>query len=445
MMHSLFLMMLLAGSTLQLGDVADFVSTQDYWQMRDERIVTVQTMSAVLADEESTQVDRLMAIRALGELGASEQTPAAEKATALETLEPLVASNEPFVGRYAKRSIAWIKGEDPEPIGSLTRAQIDSDLALLPKDAAMVGHIDIANAVGPMDMATLIPALPAGAGVDRKKLISELSRSATETLTTIGNARVDSVAFGIVISDLERGDISAAIVIRGEFDRIGLQLGLEKWTEGQDSVRFYSIGQIEVMSDSRRGEPVAILMPSNDRVVILFGGGNGQDAENLPIAEMAAALQAGGGEPTFNETIAGQIKQIDRDGSSGWMALQITKAMREQSDGLIGPYDAARLQLVRGTKGAANLSWTADAKPEAAEQVTAHVAMVNTQLAQGVAAMEQMAAQQAELAVIYEPVLKLLKSIEIQSEQGSMVGSMKLDIKSSLSAPFLFGFRALGG
>ena len=163
MSMSMIMLLLLGGGGNNSGDLLDYTDVQAYWEMRDQRVVDLDTMSAVLADEDATPTDTLMAIRAIGqwvliqEADPDVDADPADKAKALKMLAPYVGSKEPFVDRYAKRSIAWIKGEEPEGYAPLPAAVYDQDLALLRSDSTIVGQLKMANSTGPVSLAEMIP------------------------------------------------------------------------------------------------------------------------------------------------------------------------------------------------------------------------------------------------------------------------------------------------
>lgn len=270
-MESILLVLLLGMGGTQ-GDMLDHTSTPAYWEAEKQKVVSVESMAAVLKDKNAKPDKKLMAIRTLGELGKADKTlaPAVTK-----LLTPLTTSKEPFEAEYAKRSIAWATGAKPPARAQASRDDLAKDLALIPETATMIAQARMDNPAGPVDWGTLLPKLNQPGAPDTKAFIKEVNEGLLEALGYAGNVRVDAITFAV---DMAMEDMSFTLVLRGEFDRIGVMLAVERLIKEEaeikkDNVSFYSIGKIEVISIKAEHGTAALLMPSNNVAVLLMGGG----------------------------------------------------------------------------------------------------------------------------------------------------------------------------
>lgn len=434
----IFLLSSLMGG--QGSELLNYVQTAAYWQAQDERIVDVATMSTVLADtEERPASDKLMAIRALGELGMAE---GADKQAVLKLLEPLVDSNEPFVGHYARRSIAWIKGEDPPAAAKPTTAQLDSDLALLPRSSQIVAQMRMGGDAGTIDIADLLPDIGAMAGPEgdemKKQMLNEANKVLVEAALMLGNARIDAVTLGLHFTG--NGDNGyAAIVFRGQYDRISAQIAIEDLAERENQeLKLYSIGEVEVVAPANENE-VALLMPSDEVAVLVFGE---PDDGVLPIESIAKAFTDNNRKHAFQGAVAEQIKQIDRGGVDLWLAMEPTGPMVTELSEVFGAYKAGHATATRSEDGSFDIRWRAEGRDEAS--VTESVQFMTGGIAEGIAGMKEMMGQAPEMKAMFEPMLKMMESIKVEQDGKTMTGEMQLDPKIMMS-PFMMFSHELQG
>ncbi|CAN0378220.1 unnamed protein product, partial [Ectocarpus sp. 4 AP-2014] len=134
----------------------------------------------------------------------------------LAVLEPLIDSDAPFVATYARRSIAWIKGEDPAPPASIAPALLAKDVALLPPDATMAGQLKLLPGNTPVDWAQVLPNFPPNMGMDQKQMIDEINQGVYEVVQMIGNARLDAITFSVPFENDDDGAV--IVIVRGEYD-----------------------------------------------------------------------------------------------------------------------------------------------------------------------------------------------------------------------------------
>jgi len=433
MMELLFVLTGLLGGNA--GDLADYTPTDLYWQMQDQRIVDAQTMSAVLDDDDASAVDRLMAIRALGEVGKAE---GADKQAVLKVLTPLVDSKEPFVGQYAKRSIAWVKGEDPPALAMPTSAQLEQDLALLPASSILVGQLKVQPGNEPIDLASMMPDLGAVGGpnaLSKEELARQAGEALVKALGMIGNARLDAVSLGLTFTGT--GDDGYAMVVgRGQYDRIGVQIAFEQMAQeqGEDAFNFYSIGQVEVITIDNRGMQLAMMMPSDELFIFMFGEPGPEGLGAYPLAATAERFADPDRKPSFNEKVAAQVQQIDRDKADVWLAMQPSGPMTTEMGEVFGAFDAGHAYGVRGEDGIMDVSWRAEGQDPAKVQET--VTFIREGVKEGVTEMEQMMQQMPQMKQMFEPMVTMMKSIKVEQDGAVMTGGMKLD-GSSWMSPFL--------
>jgi hypothetical protein len=406
------------------GDLLDFATTDVYWQAREQRVVDVAAMSEIVDDDQAVMADKLMAIRALGELGMAPDADPATKAKILEKLAPLVDSKEPFVGQYAKRSIAWVKGEDPEAPAKVTNEQLEADLAILPHTSTIVGQMRMENGAGPIDWTKLLPDMGEN-GPPREQMIGEMSGGIAQVASMIGNARLDAVTVGGQF--FGNGDDGYAVIIaRGRYDRVGVQIALQDMAEqqGEDNeLSFYSIGDIEVVVSKSRWEQFAILMPS-DEVFVFMIGESDQGIRMFPIDETADRLANGDVPVAFNDTVTKHMKQVDRDKAVAWVAMQVPPPMRQEAEEFFGPLEAGHASAMRNDEGDIDITWSAEGND--AEALARSVALMNEELAEGRAEIREEMARNPELKPMFEPLVKIMDSLHIEAEGKTMTGGIQV-------------------
>lgn len=430
-MSGMMMVMLLFGGS-NAGDLLDYTPTEMYWQARDQRIVDVETMSAVFADDDATATDTLMAIRALGEVAIAEGAKPNVKADALKLLTPLVASNEPFVGQYAKRSIAWIKGVEPDAIKALSAEVYDLDLALLPKDASVVGQMKVSNGVNPINFVELIPDIKIDGESMREMMSQQMLPGILQGVQMIGNARADLVTVGLLLND--KDDVSFMLVARGQYDRVAVQLAMEDAVGDDEKASFYSVGEIEVIAVDNH-DPMAILMPSDELFVVMFSEKRGV---KLPIDAVAKKLGQADRKPTFDAVIAKQIDAIERDKADIWMAMRVTELMKEEREirEMLGAFDAGRATAVIDSEGIFDIKWSAEGSDEAA--VSKAVQFIADQVKEGRSGVTQQMERRAEMKPMFEPVLKMMDSMKFVADGKAMTGGMKVDSKLGAMMPMMW-------
>ncbi|MEM9347472.1 MAG: hypothetical protein AAGB26_12720 [Planctomycetota bacterium] len=434
MMQMMFFAVLLLGGSGQTGDLLDLAPTNSYWEMRDQRVVDMETMSAVLVDGDATAADRLMAIRALGEISTGEDADPADSARALKTLKPFVGSEEPFVDRYAKRSIAWIEGRDPEPYPSLPDAVYDQDLALLPDHMSVVGQLKMRNNVGPVNLAQLIPDIKVDGESVRDQMMQEFLPGILQGVELIGNARIDLVTVGVRLTSEE--EFYLAVIARGRYDRAAVQIALEEEIGDDVEASFYSVGDVEVVA-VQNYDPVAFLMPSDELFILLFA--EDRDAK-LPVGLFAEKVQQADRRPSFNQTLSKQIEAIDRKQSDIWLAVEFTPlALQEpESREFFGAFDAARAYAEVDGEGVLDVKWVGEGR--AAGQLKKQVAFFEEQVKEVIEDITRDKQRMpAPMQGMMDPVIEMMKSMTFKADGKTMTGGMKIDSSIGVTMPLMMG------
>lgn len=392
-------------------DLLDYVPTDFYWQQQGVRAVNVDAMVNILEDDDAGNVERLMAIRALGEL---------RDDSAVAVLEPLVDSNEPFVGHYALRSLAWIAGEDAGPAAAVSMELLDADLALVPSDMSMVAQSrGLGQATGPMDLKELLPDMGPAGGPGRDEMIQDLAMQVMELVDQIGNVQLDALTFAMGFHEDQDEPSAVMVVARGQYDRTKL-VGLLEETGEMD---LFSIEDIEVgQSTSEWGEQVVVMMPNDGRLVFMFTETEGV---MLPIDDVAMLIEDGETEPALAGVLLDQLDAIDREQTPVWMAMEVPAMLKQNEPGeFFGAFDAIRFIGEVNDEGDLAVSWVAQGTDAGAVAQTADV--IRGYIAEGIMELEESMEYEPEMKAMYEPILGMLRSIELTPEGDTLTGGMTL-------------------
>ncbi|XAL98422.1 hypothetical protein OT109_12635 [Phycisphaeraceae bacterium D3-23] len=385
------------------SDLLDYVPTDLYWEQNSVRAVSAEAMQNVLEDDSADDLDRLMAIRTLGELGEDR---------ALAILGPLVDSNEPFVGSYARRSIAWIAGEDPEPPATVTREQLDADLALLPAEMMIVAQSSgIAPVTGPIDMGAMMPDMAAAGGPSPAEMSREIGMAVLDLIEQVGNARLDALTFAMAFEEDDDDPTMVMLVARGQFNRghaIEMITGLDDtpWDP-------FTIDDIEVLRSANDwGEEIAVMMPGDDRLVFML---TWSDDRQPPIDDVAMLIGEGETEPSLGGMLLDQLDAIDLDATPIWMVMEVPAMMKVNEPGeVFGAFDAMRIVGEMDDQGVFHLSATAQGTDADAVAQTANV--IQGYIDEGIMELTESMQFEPEMKSLYEPMLGVLRSIELTPE-----------------------------
>ncbi|MFI4859686.1 MAG: hypothetical protein ACIAXF_03275 [Phycisphaerales bacterium JB063] len=408
------------------SDLLDYVPADFYWEQHSVLAVTPEAMMNVLADDDADDIDRLMAIRTLGELGDE---------SALAVLGPLVDSNAPFVGNYARRSIAWLSGVDPEPASAVTLDQLDADLALLPAEMMIVAQSrGITTVSGPMDLSTLVPDMEAMGGPSPEEYTQEIAAGLLEVIGQIGNVRLDALTFAMAFEEDDDEPTMIMVVARGLYDRervadMVADEGGAEWDQ-------FTIGEIEVLQNATDwGEKSVVLMPSDEQVVFMFAMG---DERQPPLDEVAMLLEEGETEPALGGMLLDQLDAIDRDAASIWMVMEVPAMLKVNEPAeVFGAFDAMR--FVGGPTDAGGFYISGVAQGTDADAVATTHGVIQGYIVEGITELEEELQFDPGMRPMFEPMIEMLRSIELHAQGDTLTCELELESGPGQLLQMFFG------
>jgi len=357
-------------------------------------------------------VRRLMAIRTLGEL---------KKPEALPVLEELTKSQEMFVSEYARRAIATIGGKSFEK-PALSDEQRAADLWLLPADCRVILQQTLAGAqsetIDALIDAAQLPAVAGRPPMDKAQMKAELTKRTLLVAEQVGDIRFDGVTAAL---SSDPGDKSGfgMLIVRARYDAAAARVALRKL-----QVQTKNVGAMEIFVPQ---EQIAVLFPSDDRIIIITGASGDQ----LPIEPMLAALKNGKGELNTVQEMTKLIESIDTK-QSLWGVMKVTDAYRKAS--IIAPFDSITLvgQVKAGLLDLRieGLGDNANAVKDAAAEVTQSAQQALADLKPAVAQMP-----------FIQHLIEIFESVKCTSEglRATLTASVKADSSTLLGPMMLFG------
>lgn len=393
-------------------DLLDYVPTDTYFEQNSVLAVTAEAMTRIAQDQDAKPTDRLMAIRALGEMGDE---------ASLAVLEPLTDSAEPFVGAYARRSIAWIRGDDPEPVAPVDAELMDADLALLPSEVQIVGQSRGLTAnTGPVDLKAMLSNLAAASGESVDDMVNQIAYQVLELVEVLGNIRLDTLTFGMSVREDGNGPGIVMVVARGQYDRSRL---LQMFEEEESDMAFFSIDEIEVASATQDwGEQFVFMMPSDERMVFMFSE---REGTQMPIDETAMLIQDGETEPALGGVLLDELEHIDRSATPIWMAMEVPAGFKHgEAAEVLGAFDAVR--MIGHANEAGDLVVDAWARGEDAGAVNQTVGVIRGYIIEGIEELSEEMQFDPAMAEMFGPIVQMLQSIEMTVEGTEVTGTMTL-------------------
>jgi hypothetical protein len=269
----------------------------------------VATRAADLLDEFKVRpamgaIWRLMAIRTLGERQVSE---------ALPILHALLDSEEMFVADYARRAINAIEAQPQQaPAANRIRAEERMrHLKLLPAACSVVGQFYVPPVAGVGLPESFLASNPL---VSPHRALEGMTRELVDQLERIGNVRVDDVTLG-VSPELRNERSFAVLVLRGlhhaEYVRAMLEeRGVE--VEQRDGQAVYLLDRTS-----------ALFAPSDSELILILGSGGDQ----MPVDEVAAALNVPPAQLPFSQTTSSLIEGVDR-ALPLWAVVEVSEHYR---------------------------------------------------------------------------------------------------------------------
>jgi hypothetical protein len=354
---------------------------------------TVRELLTLLnpAVKPSDEIMRLMAIRELGQLKASNAEP---------LLTKLASSPDAFEAAYAKAALALIRGEPaPEPVDA--RAKLDKDLMRLPGNSALMLRT---AAVGDADWNEILKMMAMmGVPADVDTLRRQATPKLVEMLKKSGNFRLDGLG---VSMDVEGR--TGAVAIRGLCDarRLGAllaeALGQELQTEEIDGATVYA------MQNAR-------LTAIGNELLVLGFAENGAFAMDQALAALTGKNAAAA---ALSPEMASLVKGTAKAGPL-WMALLIGEEMKQNAQQM-GMFDSMQMSTQRK---ADKLEFTIRMKGQDPAMVQNAAALWDAQMQQGKVMLQQQAAMMPGLQMLVE----MMNTIELAPNGNELKMTMSAD------------------
>jgi len=350
-------------------------------------------------------VRRLMAIRALGELG---------NKAALPPLRELLGSREPFVADYAGATVARLEGKKharavPRP------SDLAADLRLLPPGCGVVAQA-VMKPGAPLDwdktfaqVGNLMPP-----GLDLAEVKQKVATALANVAEQVGNFRLQAITFGLAA---KIGDQSgfAVVVARGIYDPEAVAALLRQQEAAERKISGQSVFAVE-----------------REMMLIPSGGGRfvfaaGPKPEAIPVAEVAARLARLPEKAAFDEALLARARA---GGGPLWVAMKMSATYRQAP--VFAPFDTLVLTTREEKDGA--LAFNVVARGKNAESVANAVGIVKNGLKE---AREEIAGavQQFPPAKTF---LEILSSVKVEARGGEATLTARLKgAPGVLLSPFL--------
>lgn len=374
-----------------------------------------ELLDALKGGAQANAVRRLMAIRTLAEL---------KKPEAAAALRPLLEAKEPFVADYAARAIAAIDGK-PHIRPQATKEQAWSDLCLLPANCGIVAQLRMPGGQATSfeeALKAILPQLPAGADVAEP--LNELAKGIASVAEQVGNIRLDTLTLGVADNVGDNAGF-AVVVARGRYDAAAVRAALAQ--SGMNATR---IGGLEVFAPP--GE-LRLIPCSNDRFVLT----GGPSEEQLPVKEIAAALQSNADKLALRAKMAELIATMDRE-AAAWAAVVMSDTYRQAP--FLTPFDTITATGKNAEGGVLHLTIAAAGNdPEA---VKGAVATIEKGVKGGLAEVQQHAGEMP----FVKPIVEFMQSIRIETADAKATLTARLKGQgAALMMPMMFLFSARGG
>jgi len=373
-----------------------------------------EILDKISGKDKPANVRKLMAIRALGELGDKAAFPALQK---------LLKSEEPFVAEYAQRAINQLEGKK-RVLKRVPDAVMAKDLALLPAEVGMVMQVNAqAGAMVTLDELLQQGMLPPG--TDASGIKQQMAEELTKVAATTGNFRIEAATIGLG-PKADDQDFYGILILRGKCDRAALIAAMRREGpfRGSDEYKGFTVHH---MHDA------AIIEISNEQLIFVV-------AENpeKPVKLMVEAIKAGKGGVMTNKAMVELIKKNKAKPHDAWMAVVMNPTYRQAA--ILAPFDTIRVVADRTREGGMALKLNADGQDEV------KTAAAIKEFIQGrdwaVQQMQPMAAMMPAM----QKTVDALKAIKPKQDDGSVEIETKLDINAgamSIMPMMMFGVRAM--
>lgn len=371
-------------------------------------------------------VERLMAIRTLGER---------KEPSALPALKAAMASKDPFVSDYALRAVGQIEGH---PVAAVDhRADVEKDLWLLPKETGIVlqqsgspwgAELNIAS-VTEKTAGTL--AMPAA---QQPALVKQLTAWVLQAAERIGPVRVDGLTMA-VSADVGNNSGWVILMAHGAYDREAVVAAIKALAG--EAMQEKTVAGATVLTIGGEGR-VAFL---EGRVVLITNPPPERERAEAVLEALIQAASGKGGTLKENTELAGMIEKADRSGplwGVGVLPAEMKKALAD------GGYDRVTVstKVKEGTIAFLVAGEGSDVEKVKAGGVVmdAGVAAVLTELKQAVG---QMAAGESDAVKGMIGVMETLK-VETAGTRTTLTGEVGPGLVESLKPALgMFAARAM--
>jgi len=418
MSFSLIFIAMLAG---QGGspELVDLIPASEYWQIKEVEAGTENLikLANTPGEDAAGEVQRLMAIRSLGEFGVAD---------AEDTLADLRdKSDDRAVVRQAAIALARIRNEPAKLRAVDLTEALAGDVAALPGGINAVGQyrmtptgqtsasIDDALA----EMAPMLGQM-GGGDPDVDQIRQQIAASLVPVADQIGNARFDAVTFGVVGNP---GDDGVVVIIgRGHYHRDRLVKFLTPMADGSSEV-----GGRPVL----RFTDTAMVFDSDERVVMIAG----EMEDQLPVERVVAALDGEVEQP--GEAIAALIKAVDKSGPM-WGVVQMIDSYRENAEPPLSQMKHLTVSSQQdNAEGVPKLAVTVRAEADSADAMAEAAKVVKAGVDEGLAEMKRAKEGDRAPAVMIDPMIELLSTVKVETDGAA--GTMTATWKGGAMMPLL--------
>lgn len=345
----------------------------------DKNIEIASRVAKLITELEVSDIDRLIAMRVLGER---------KSKAAIPQLKLLLESKELFVAEHAKRAIAMIEGTAYKP-PSIDPALLEKDLWLLPAGSKIVAQTNFRGG-RPYDVENLYKELPIlnQAGQEKGKWQKKLHETVTTYAKMLGNIRIDAVTIG-TNGEFNEDKLTAVAVFRGLYSRAKMKAITGK----QPGVTVRTVDGIDVIEH----EFGALLLPSNEVIVVIVGDKSVRQA-------MLKSVKQGVGSLRDDNEMATLIKSVNRK-FGGWAAVRLNDKMKSQY--WLAPYETMTAHRTVGEDDRPTIHITCVGKDAAAVKKT------SMRFAADMKAAEQIALQAFQQGQLPKSALDLVQSVKV--------------------------------
>ncbi|MGA2230956.1 MAG: HEAT repeat domain-containing protein, partial [Tepidisphaeraceae bacterium] len=249
-------------------------------------------------------IRRLMAIRALGEMGLPQEAA---------VLTEVLKSKRQFEADYAAEGLALLNHEH-RLRGAAADADCAADVSSFPDDCATILQIRArtGHAMVMDPLAGLFATNPPG---QQQQVIAQVYQQLIDLAETVGNVRLQAATVGLPgLTDQARPYM--AISFRGEFDEKVVTAAMRA------CFHTYYVNGVPVYE----GNYATFFMPSPGQLVAVLGSEDGPD--HVPLMYIVGAMAGGQNTLKSSPVMTAALKQVDMT-QPVWGVAKITPAYRK--------------------------------------------------------------------------------------------------------------------